>query len=153
MPGVAMSGVLKRFWAETAGVAAIEFALLAPTLLVMLLASMDLSAVLSEREGLDHVLRSGAQLAMADAGSSAVLAVMQGAASEQFPQAAVPAVTLSASRFCACPNAPATSVGCGTICTGNQPTYIFYNMSATKSFSGILFPRFDFAPALQVEVR
>lgn len=148
-----MAGAVKRFLADTAGVAAIEFALLAPTLLLMLLASMDLSSVLSEREGLDHVLRSGAQLAMSDAGAAATLAVMQGAASEQFPQGATPALTLNASRFCACPNAPATSVGCRTICTGNLPTYIFYRMTATKSFDGILFPRFDFAPVLEVQVR
>lgn len=144
-----MVRAIRRFWGDVSGVAAIEFALLAPTLLVMLLASMDISSVLTEREGLDHVLRSGAQLAMSDAGAAAVLSVMQGAASTEFPTG----TTLNATRFCACPNTPATPVGCGTICTANQPTLIFYQMTAAKSFSGILFPRFDFNPLLQVQVR
>lgn len=144
-----MRRAIRGFLADAAGVAAIEFALLAPILLGMLLAAMDISAVLTEREGLDHVLRSGAQLAMADAGDTAVLAVMQGAASTEFPTG----TTLNATRFCACPNTPATSVGCSTICTGNQPTLIFYRMSAAKTYSGILFPRFDFNPVLQVQVR
>lgn len=146
---------LSRFLSDCSGVAAIEFALLGPTLLFMLLASIDIGNVLSEREAMGHVLRSGAQMAMADGGETAALAAMQGAASTRFTLTAgtKKSVVLAASRFCACPNAPATATGCTTICAGNLPTNIYYRMTATKTFAGILFPRFDLNPVLQVEVR
>jgi Flp pilus assembly protein TadG len=149
-----MRGLVGRFLRDTSGVAAMEFALLAPTLLMMLLAAIDLSGVLSVREAVDHVLRSGAQSAMADAGSDVVLSVMQAAASEDFTQGTgAGQITLGAQKFCACPNSPASGTSCGTICTGNLPTLTFYRMTAALRFDGILFPRFDLAPVLQVQVR
>lgn len=146
---------LREFLRDDAGVAVIEFALIGPTLLFMLLAAIDLGNVLSEREAMGHVLRSGAQMAMLDQGSPAVLTAMQGAASERFVLTAgsKTSIALGASRFCACPTAPATSTSCSTICTGNVPTYIFYRMTATKTYNGILFPLFNLAPAIQVQVR
>lgn len=150
-----MFAALRRFRHDISGVAVIEFALIAPTLLTMLLASIDLGNVLKEREAMDHVLRSGAQLAMADPGAPAVLAAMQAAASPDFTAlaGARKSVALDASRFCACPGFPATATACSTICTGSLPTNIYYRMTATKTYQGILFPRFDLAPVLQVEVR
>lgn len=149
-----MRRVIARFAGDMSGVAAIEFALLAPILLTMLLACIDLSGVLADRTALDHVLRSGAQAAMADSGTATALAEMQGAASDRFTLGTgAGQLALDAQKFCACPGSPSSATGCGTICTGNQPTLIFYRLTATKSFSGILFPRFDFAPVLQVQVR
>lgn len=150
-----MRRILQRFVQETRGVAAVEFALLGPTLLLMLLAAIDLGNVMAERESMDHVLRSGAQIAMADGGSTAVLAAMQGTSSIRFTLAAgtKTSIALAATRFCACPTSPATATGCGTICTGSLPTNIYYRMTATKTYSGILFPRFDLNPALQVQIR
>lgn len=150
-----MRARLSRFRHDASGVAVIEFALIAPTLLVMLLAAIDLGNVLKEREAMDHVLRSGAQLAMADAGAPDVLGAMQAAASADFTILAgtKKSITLGASRFCACPNTAATAVACSTICTGSLPTNIYYRMTATKTYRGILFPLFTQTPVLQVEVR
>lgn len=150
-----MRRTLRRFLHDSSGVAVIEFALIGPTLLFMLLAAIDLGNVLSERETMDHVLRSGAQMAMGDLGSDAVLAAMQGAASGRFTLTAgtTKSVALAASRFCACPETPAASTGCGTICTGSLPTHIYYRMTATKIYNGIIFPLFTLTPALQVQVR
>ncbi|WP_159082387.1 TadE/TadG family type IV pilus assembly protein [Paragemmobacter aquarius] len=150
-----MFAALRRFRQDISGVAVIEFALIAPTLLMMLLASIDLGNALKERAAIDHVLRSGAQPAMADAGAPAVLAAMQAAASPDFTTLAGTdkSVTLDAARFCACPGSPATATACSTICTGSLPTNAYYRISATKTYQGILFARFDLAPVLQVEVR
>lgn len=150
-----MRRTLLRFLHETSGVAVIEFALIGPTLLFMLLAAIDIGNVLSEREAMEHVLRSGAQMAMGDLGSDAVLAAMQGAASDRFTLTAgtKKSVALAASRFCACPSSPATSTGCSTICTGSLPTNIYYRMTATKTYNGIVFPLFNLTPAMQVQVR
>lgn len=150
-----MPDFLRRFLADASGVAVIEFALLGPTLLLMLLAAVDLGNVLGQREAMGHVLRTGGQAAMADAGAPAVLAAMKGASTVDFTLTAgtKKSITLDATRFCACPNAPATATGCGTICAGNQPTLAFYRMTATKTYNGILFPLFNLTPVLQVEVR
>lgn len=150
-----MFAALRRFGHDISGVAVIEFALIAPTLLMLLLASIDLGNVLKEQGAMDHVLRSGAQLAMADAGAPAVLAAMQSAASADFTTLAGTrkSVALDAARFCACPGSPATVTACSTICTGSLPANIYYRMTATKTYRGILFPLFNLAPALQVEVR
>lgn len=147
--------LIPAFWRDTSGVAAIEFALIGPTLLFMLLASIDIGNVLSEREAMGHVLRSGAQVAMADSGATLALTAMQGAASDHFTLTAgtKKSIALTATRFCACPNAPATSTACSTICAGSLPTNIYYRMTATKTFSGILFPHFNLAPVIEVEVR
>lgn len=150
-----MCRALRRFLHDASGVAVIEFALIGPTLLFMLLAAIDLGNVLSERGAMAHVLRSGAQMAMGDLGSDAVLTAMQGAASERFTLTAgtKSSVTLAASRFCACPDTPATSTACGTVCTGSRPTNIYYRMTAAKTYNGIVFPLFTLSPALQVQIR
>lgn len=141
---------LRRFLQDISGVAAIEFALIAPLLCAALLAAVDLGAVLGERQALDHVLRAGAQGAMADRGSASVLATMQTVATDAFPAGGI---TLSADRFCACPSSPGNATACGTICAQSQPTLIFYRLAALRQFHGSVYPRFDFAPVLQVQVR
>jgi Flp pilus assembly pilin Flp len=150
-----MTRALRRFLHDTSGVAVIEFALIGPTLLLMLLAAIDLGNVLHEREAMGHVLRSGAQRAMADAGVPAVLVAMQAASSVNFTQTTGTraSVVLGATRFCACPDAPATEATCSTICAGNRPTDTYYRMTATKTYQGNLFALFDLAPVLQVQVR
>lgn len=148
-------GRLRRFLRDTSGVAVVEFALLGPTLLFMLLAAIDLGGVMAQREAMDHVLRSGAQLAMTDSGSTAVLAAMQSVASPDFTLATgtPKSIALAATRFCACPNTPGTATTCETICTGNLPTNAYYRMTATKTYHGILFPLFTLTPVLQVQIR
>lgn len=150
-----MTRALRRFWQDRSGVAVIEFALIGPTLLLMLLASIDLGNVLAEREALGHVLRSGAQSAMADAGAPAVLVAMRAASSVNFTQTTGTraSVVLGATRFCACPDAPATATDCTTVCTASQPTNIYYRMTATKTYEGTLFALFNLNPALLVQVR
>lgn len=150
-----MGGVLRRFLHDQRGVAVVEFALLGPTLALMLLAAVDLGRVLSERATLGHVLRAGAQMAMADAGAAAALSAMEGAASTRFSLIAgrADSISLQATRICACPNSPATTTACTTICTGSQPTLAFYRLGATKTYRGILYPRFELTPVLQVQVR
>lgn len=147
--------MLRRFASDCSGVAVIEFALIGPVLVLMLLASIDLGNVLQQREAMDHVLRSGAQVAMADGGSGAVLAAMQGAASSGFSltPGTARSIALGASRFCACPETPAAATACSTICTGSRPTEIYYRMTAAKTHAGILFALFTLGPAMQVQVR
>ena len=136
-----------------------EFALVAPILAFLLLAGVDLGRAISERMAMDHALRAGAQAAVADPGAAAVLDVVEQTAdtnftleSEQTDGAEAP-VTLSAVKFCACPEAVDSAVACSTICAGSKPTFIYYRLTGAKTFSGSIMPAFDFGRTMQVQIR
>ncbi len=141
------------------GVSAVEFALLAPVLGFSLIATVDLGFGLTERMAMDHVLRSGAQKAIADPGASTVLAAMRSAARMNFtlddeqPEAGIETLSLSAIQFCACPESIGFAVKCSTICSGTKPTFIFYRMSVQKTYQPWLIPTMNFERAAQVQIR
>lgn len=146
---------LARWGADRSGIAAIEFAALAPVMLLMMVASLDLSGALRERMAIGHILRAGAQVAMADPGTATVRAAMVGAA-QGFTigtTAGPRTLTLVAQRLCACPGAPDTVVGCTTICTGSQPTYVRYSLQAEKLYDAALVPDMRYAGTLEVQLR
>lgn len=141
------------------GVSAVEFALVAPILAFLLLAGVDLGRAISERMAMDHALRAGAQTAVADPGAAAVLEVIERTAetnftleSEQTDGGDAP-VRLTATKFCACPEAVDTAVTCTTVCTGSNPTFIYYRMTGAKTYTGWIMPAFDFDRAMQVQIR
>lgn len=146
---------LARWGADRSGIAAIEFAALAPVLLLMVVGSLDLSGALRERMAIGHVLRAGAQVAMADPGAASVQAAMSGTA-EGFSLGATAGprtLTLTAQRICACPGAPDTAVACSTVCTGSQPTYIRYTLQAEKLYDAALVPDMRYSGTLEVQIR
>jgi Flp pilus assembly protein TadG len=142
---------------DQAGVSAVEFALFAPILFFGLVATVDIGLALYQRMTVDHVLRAGAQSAMADQGKDAVLKVLQTTAAKNFTvatQTADPeALSLSVDRYCACPENTGLAIACSTTCSGSAPTNIYYRLSATKTYSGIILPQMNFGPSLQVQVR
>lgn len=140
------------------GVAAVEFALFAPALFFALVASADVGLAEYERMTIDHILRAGAQSAMADPGQAQVLSVVQNTASKNFTvstQTTVSATELnvSVSRFCACPESTGTAAACSTTCTGSAPPYIYYRMSGTKLHNGMIMPAMTLSGSVQVQVR
>lgn len=151
----AFGHLLSRWRKDTSGVAAIEFAALAPVLVTMVIASMDLSGALAERMALGHAMRSGAQVAIADLGTAAVLGAMKGAA-PTFTIGTTPdkkTLALNVTRVCACPDAPTTYVACTTICTGSQATFISYRLTGQKVYDAILVPDMTFSDVLEVQIR
>ncbi len=151
-------GRIVGWWRCDRGVAAVEFALLAPILAFMLLAGVDMGLAVSERMALDHALRAGAQEAMNDPGEPRVLELMRKTAESNFTlddgsSADSTPLALSVTRFCACPDNVGFAVACSTICPGSKPTFIYYRMSGEKSYSGWIMPVFGFAPAVQVQIR
>lgn len=151
-----LTALLARWRRDQSGTAAVEFGLIAGFVLApMVLASLDLSGALKERMAIGHVLRAGAQVAMADPGASAVASAMAGAA-EGFRLGATKdarTLHLTATRFCACPNAPAQHVGCTTVCTGNLAPYIGYRLRAEKDYAANLVPDMSFSDTLEVQIR
>lgn len=151
----ALSRCLARWRADERGIAAIEFAALAPVLVTMVVASMDLSGALAERMALGHAMRSGAQVAIADPGTAPVLAAMRGAAPTFTIGTTVGPKTLvlNASRVCACPDTPTNYVACTTICPGSRATYISYRLTGQKVYDAMLVPDMTFSDVLEVQIR
>lgn len=140
------------------GVSAVEFALFAPILFFALVAAVDLGLAEYERMTLDHALRAGAQSAMADQGPDAVLKVVQNTASKNFTLAdettqTAGAVSIAVRRFCACAENTAVEVACSTTCSGSAPTFVYYRLSGTKIYDGMIMPDITLSPAVQVQVR
>lgn len=141
------------------GVSAVEFALLAPMLGFSLIATVDLGFGLTERMAMDHALRAGAQTAMADPGAPTVLAAMRSAARMNFtlddepPGAGIEPLSLSATRYAVCPENLSYAVSPSTICSGAKPTFIFYRMSAQKTYQPWLIPTMRFERLAQVQIR
>jgi pilus assembly protein CpaE len=111
---------------------------------------------------MNHIVRSAAQLAMEDPGLTKIEAVMRSTASRNFELAqSSPTeihtnyhpISLSADRFCGCPDQPETEVACSTVCTGTVPTFIYYKMSAAKDFAGIIVPTIPLQATAQVQAR
>jgi pilus assembly protein CpaE len=132
------------------GVSAVEFALFAPTLFFALVASVDVGLSEYQRMTIDHVLRAGAQIAMADPGQAQVLGVVQNTASKNF---AANALTVDVQRFCACPADTSATVDCSTTCTGAVPPFIYYRMSGTTIYPGMILPAMTLPSSIQVQVR
>lgn len=147
---------LHRLGRDEDGLAAVEFATLAPVMLVMVLAALDLSGALSNRMAIGHILRAGAQVAMAHPGTAAVQSTMQGAALG-FPLApsggAAGTLALMAELRCACPEIPQTATACTTVCTGSQPATIAYRLRAEFRQTAHILPDMTFAPVLEVQIR
>lgn len=154
-----------RLLRDQTGVSALEFALLAPIILLGSLAVADLALLAHQRMAIDQVLRAGAQQAMLDKSASAaaeevvkVINIM--AASGNFavgstvPVNEKPPLTVGASRYCVCPDATeGPHVACSTICTGAKPTLAFYSIRAQSRSSNMLLPNFSFEPQIRVQVR
>lgn len=143
-----------------AGVSAVEFALFAPVLFFALLAMVDIGLAVSERMTIDHVLRAGAQSAIVDQSKESVLAVMQSTARKNFslageadPRAGAEPLSLSVSRYCACPDQPETAVACSTTCPGPASTYIFLRMSGQKTYDAMILPSFPLERSMEVQLR
>lgn len=156
------AGARKRLaaWCRNGdGTAAVEFAFLAPILFFGLLSMVDLGLAVNERMTIDHVLRAGAQRALADPGETAVMSALNATAEKNFtlasnnnPPVSNP-LALTVTRFCACPDQTGIAVACSTICTGTTPTFTYYRLSGQKTYKGMLIPSITAKPSVQVQIR
>ena len=136
---------LTTFLPTERGSSAIEFALLAPVLIVALLGTVDVGRALTEQMALGSLLRTGAQSAMAGGDVSKINQVLHAAKDDS--------ISLDVARVCACPENAGTAVDCSTTCAGPASTAIYYHVNAAKTFSGIFLPDIPLSRSLQVQVR
>src|SRR6187551_2475847 len=127
------------------GAATTEFAIFVPLFVFGALTMGDIGLAIQERMTLDHVVRAGAQIAMADPGEDQLMLALQSAAGQNFTlqsdtQTALDPVSLEVARYCSCPENRSVSTSCSDPCPGTVPPFVFYQMSAAKTFDGILIP-------------
>lgn len=152
-------GLLRDVARRSDGVSATEFALLAPLLVFAVLAMADLGLALSERMTIGHILRAGAQSATEDVGPANVNIVLRATAAKNMTLAAANAsgtdttLALTVRRVCACAAQPSVEVACSTTCAQNAPTQIYYVLSGSKTYTGIILPQFAQSKSLEVQVR
>ena len=150
---------LRDVMRKTDGISAVEFALLAPLLVFSILATVDLGLAISERMTIGHILRAGAQSATENVGNARVNLVMRTTAAKNMTVADAGAagtdtsIALSVRQICACAALPSVAVACSTTCTPTAPTQIYYILSGTKTYAGLILPRFSQARTLEVQVR
>lgn len=139
------------------GVSAVEFALIAPILLGGLLSMVDLGLAATERMSLDHVLRAGAQAAMAEKDKERILKVLEATASEHFAlggsvtqTSAENPVVLSVK--CICSGENATEEEC-TACTASPQAHVYYRISAEKLYNGTVFKSLQLTTRIEIQLR
>lgn len=139
---------VRKFTARRDGVAAVEFAIGAPVMLGFLVIMTDFGLAVHERMTLDQAVRAGAEFAMNEVEDPADLKkLIQGAATGYYSdnqddwdaQSITPPDVSATAKFCECPDAPGTSVACGTtICSNNLPASVYYKLSAKRTYQGIV---------------
>lgn len=127
------------------GASAIEFALLAPVLVVALLGTVDVGRALTEQMTIGSLLRTVAQSVIAEGDISKVDQVRSAARGDDLVSVSPP--------ICVCPDNTQAVVDCSATCAGPQPTAIYYSLVIQKTFSGIFLPDILLTRSLQVQVR
>ena len=130
-----MFRTISRFRSEQRGVAAVEMGLVAPVLMLAVVAMSDLGFAIHERLEIDQALRNGAQKAITDPGETAVAAVL---ALIEPTGAGLSSTSFTVNRYCACADTPTTEATCSTTCDDDKPTSIFYELTGTRAFTGFL---------------
>ena len=148
-----------RFMACQSGVAALEFALIAPMLILGLISVADIGMATNERMVIGQTLRTAAQTALLDQGPDALYAALRSASTANFSAVLRGAVgttstlALDASRFCACPQNTALTVLCAITCASNRPTQVYYLLTASKLHKSMLLPNTTITARLLVQSR
>jgi len=99
-----------RFWAETDGLGAIEFAFIAPVLLTMLLGVLDFGVAFWQQMEIANAADAGVQWGMSNPyNEGSIRSVVQAATS-----LSVPADNISPSNPCGCATSTGITTGYGT---------------------------------------
>ncbi len=122
------------------GTATVEFALVAPLLMLLLAAVLNGAMVLRTAVCAANAARAGSQYGSRSATASLDTAGMQAAALNSAP--GLTTMTANATRTCKCPDG--TSVSCGGSCVGGKMlVYVQVNTQATAhtvfDYSGLSF--------------
>ncbi|MEM7424357.1 MAG: TadE/TadG family type IV pilus assembly protein [Pseudomonadota bacterium] len=145
---------LRRTARDERGVSAVEFSLVAPLLVFGTIMTVDAGLAIYDKMMIGQVLRSGAQTAIAAQSQTEVRAILEATASDNFTVAAGPPtgdeLSIGVSGYCVCPSDTSVQVACTASCTGGSSPLEFYQLSATKTYTGILLPAFTLDGTMDV---
>jgi hypothetical protein len=128
------------------GAAIAEFGIIAPILIFSALTALDLGLAFSSKMEVDQVVRAGGAAAIESASEEKIEEVMLGA--DPGP------LDVSAERFCSCPDgAEGETVDCTSICPGPAAPYVFYKLTAQRTYDGILLHSVALESAARIQVR
>lgn len=124
-------GRFARFASDVRGVAALEFALIAPLLVTLVIVGADTWLNVSQNEDMRTALQSGARYYQTGGSDDPTAQlVTQQAWSSRPADGAV-----SVARSCTCGSTPAD---CSTPCPGSNPPSVFLTLTAQGTFTGLL---------------
>ena len=153
-----------RLVGEENGASAIEFALVAPVLVLACLATVDVGLAIGQKMDIDQTLRAASEGAMLDLGRDEVQDLAEAIAAENSTVASsgggdgsAPAATdleVTVDRFCACPESASTAVDCDSdSCADSKTPYVFYRLTAEKEFASLFLPTIPISGSLLVQVK
>ena len=148
----------RRFTPDEGGASAVEFALVAPVLVVACLATVDLGLAISQKMDVDQSLRAASQGAMLDLGEDEVEDLAKAIAAENSTiapdsGAAATDLDISVDRFCACPESVSAAVDCDSgTCADEANPYVFYRLTAEKDFASLFLPAIPISSSLLVHI-
>lgn len=121
----------RRFRRCRLGTAAVEFALITPVLLIIIMGLVDFGLAMFKKMELTGAVRSGAQLAMMDSSNTTVIkdAVVDASGNS------ITSSDVSTTSFCEC--ADESTVVCGETCGDGSSNRTFMTITASQSFSGL----------------
>lgn len=122
---------LKRFARDRKGVSAIEFALIAPVLVISLLGVVDIGNVVYQRADMESALRAGVQYFMNGGDDLANAEDVVNVSWTTKPEG----VSIVADRFCMC---GAVEHACNELCDDDTYPQSFNRLRTVATFPGIL---------------
>lgn len=133
------------------GSVVLEFAIIAPVLVLAVLATADIGLAIHEASEVDQAMRNGAEAALNDPGESLVGAVL---VAVDTTGSGPSSTHWSVDRYHACREAPDTRFDDPIMtCAGSRASSIFYKITGVRAYAGIFLPARDLTRTASVQVR
>jgi len=130
-----LRGYLRRARDCIAGVAAIEFAMVGPVLVIAVICTADLGLAIYRKMQVENSARAGAEYALLNGFNTTAIssAVMQATSSSGISASPVP------SEFCGCASTSGISaVACSSTCAGGVAPGTYVSVSAQATYTTIV---------------
>lgn len=133
------------------GSVAVEFALIAPVLVLAVLSTADIGLAIHEASEVDQALRNGAEAALSDPGVSRVEAVLAAVDTTGSGQSSTHWVV---DRYHSCRETPDTRFEDPILtCDDSRASSIFYRITGVRAYAGIFLPARELTRTASVQIR
>jgi Flp pilus assembly protein TadG len=137
--------MIRRLLRDERGLSAIELGLLAPLLILGLLAMIDIGISWTTRMEMDRNVRAGAQAAMSlNNDGNAIRAIVLASAAE--PEG----LAVEVGRTCSC---AAVAASCAATCSGGGAPSVFYAITARRDVDGIFLGERTLESTTRIQIR